>query len=562
MQARQRLTRLFAAMLLLVAAAVPAAERPPGAAIATAHPMATQAAREILEQGGNAFDAAVAVTASLAVVEPYSSGIGGGGFWLLHRADDGHQVMVDGRETAPGEAHSWMYLDADGEPVSGASLNGPLAAGIPGTPAALAHITEQYGHLSLSQNLAPAIRQARHGFPVDRHYRRLMGFRKDAVSEWPDAARIFLLDGEIPREGHLIRQPDLARTLERIAEQGHAGFYHGELAEKLVRSTRDAGGIWQLEDFADYAIVERDPVIIDYRDMRITAASLPSAGGVALGTMFGLLAEHDLDSLDRVTRIHLIAETMRRAYRDRSLFLGDPDFIEDPTAQLTGEDHLRLLASDLDLERATDSGDLPAPRHQGEDTTHFSIIDADGNRVAATLSINYPFGSGFVAAGTGVLLNNEMDDFATRPGEPNAYGLIGGEPNLVEPGKRPLSSMTPAFIETDDRIGILGSPGGSRIITQVMLGILAFAEGESAATWVSRPRYHHQYAPDRIQHEPGAFDLHTIRALEALGHSVESAGRQYGDMQAVLWHRGENRLEAASDPRGGGEAIVLSREQH
>ncbi|MCK8515490.1 gamma-glutamyltransferase [Methylonatrum kenyense] len=554
--------RRFCVVLLSFAVALPASERPPGAAIATAHPMATEAAREIFEQGGNAFDAAVAATASLAVVEPYGSGIGGGGFWLLHRAADGHQVMVDGRETAPGEAHAEMYLDADGEPVSGASLNGPLAAGIPGTPAALAHITEHYGQLTLSQNLAPAIRQARHGFPVDRHYQRLMGFRKDAVREWPDAAAIFLLDGETPRKGHLIRQPDLARTLERIAEKGHDGFYQGELAAQLVQATRDAGGIWQLDDLADYRIVEREPVVIDYRDMRITAAGLPSAGGVALGTMFGLLADFELDQLDRVSRIHLIAETMRRAYRDRSLFLGDPDFIEDPTVHLLGEAHLSLLASDLELERATDSGDLPTPRQRGEDTTHFSIIDDDGNRVAATLSINYPFGSGFVAAGTGVLLNNEMDDFATRPGEPNAYGLIGGEPNLIEPGKRPLSSMTPAFVETDERIGVLGSPGGSRIITQVMLGILAFADGKAVHSWVSQPRYHHQYTPDRIEHEPSAFDQHTIRGLEALGHSVESAGRQFGDMQALLWHRGDDRLEAASDPRGGGKAIVLPRQQH
>lgn len=562
MGVRHTLRGLGAALLLSLAVALPAAERPPGAAVATAHPMATEAAREILQQGGNAFDAAVAATASLAVVEPYGSGIGGGGFWLLHRAEDGHSVMVDGRETAPGEAHADMYLDADGEPIRGASLNGPLAAGIPGTPAALAHISEQYGRLSLRQNLAPAIRQARHGFPVDRHYQRLMGFRKEAVSDWPEAAAIFLLDGEIPREGHLIRQPDLARTLERIAEQGHAGFYRGDLAERLVHASREAGGIWQLEDLAGYRVVERQPVVIDYHDMRITAAGLPSAGGVALGTMLGLLADYEMAALDRVSRIHLIAETMRRAYRDRSLFLGDPDFVADPTARLLGEEHLQLLASDLDLERATASGDLPTPRTQGEDTTHFSIIDGDGNRVAATLSINYPFGSGFVAAGTGVLLNNEMDDFATRPGEPNAYGLIGGEPNLIEPGKRPLSSMTPAFVETADRVALLGSPGGSRIITQVLLGILAFADGEDAETWVSRPRYHHQYTPDRIQHEPGAFDHDTIRGLEALGHRVESAGRQFGDMQAVLWHRGDDRLEAASDPRGGGEAIVLPGEQH
>lgn len=551
---------LFLVVLLLPVSGQ-TGQTPPGAAVATAHPMATAAAREILDRGGNAFDAAVAVTASLAVVEPYGSGIGGGGFWLLHRAEDGFEVMVDGRETAPGEAHSEMYLDVDGEPIAGASLNGPLAAGIPGTPAALVHITERYGRLSLAENLAPAIRQARNGFPVDRQYLRMIGFRRNVLNEWPDAAAVFLLNGDAPREGHLIRQPDLARTLERVAEEGHDGFYRGPLAEQLVQATRDAGGIWSLDDLADYSIVEREPTVIHYRDLRIAAAGLPSAGGVALGTMLGLLQNYSLDELEPATRVHLIAETMRRAYRDRSLYLGDPDFAGDPTEKLLGVEHLAMLGSDLTLDQATDSGDLPAPDDGGEDTTHFSIIDIEGNRVSATLSINYPFGSGFLAAGTGVLLNNEMDDFAIRPGERNIFDLIGGSNNLVEPGKRPLSSMTPAFVETVDRVGILGSPGGSRIITQVLLGILAFAEDTPPTEWVARPRFHHQYLPDRIQYEPGTFDSETEAELESLGHALAPMTRQYGDMQAILWHRVDDTLRAASDPRGIGSAVVIDRER-
>ncbi|MCC5812336.1 MAG: gamma-glutamyltransferase [Ectothiorhodospiraceae bacterium] len=554
---------LFACLLLLlVVTALPAEQaRPPEPAVATAHPLATEAAMEILQAGGNAFDAAVAVSAALAVVEPYGSGIGGGGFWLLHREEDGHQVMVDGRETAPGEAHRDMYLDESGEVRGRESLDGPLAAAIPGTPAALVHISERYGRLSLAEALEPAIRYARDGFEVGEHYRRMVRFRQDALRASPQARAILLREGEVPELGHVIKQPDLAWTLEQLAEQGLAGFYEGEVARRLVGGTRNAGGIWTLEDLASYRVVEREPVVHRYNDIRVTSASPPSAGGIALATMLHLLEPYDLQAMTEATRIHLTAEAMRRAYRDRHVYLGDPDFVDLPTERLSSRDHAERLRKTLQMDRATPSEDLGLPESEGEDTTHFSIIDAEGNRVGATLSINYPFGSGFIPAGTGVLLNNEMDDFASQPGKPNAYGLVGGEPNAIEPGKRPLSSMTPVFLETEDRVAVLGSPGGSRIITQVLLGILAFADGLEPDEWVSLPRYHHQYLPDRIQHEPGAISVETRRELVDKGHRVVPMTRQYGDMQAVLWHRAEQRVAAASDPRGGGLALPELREE-
>ncbi len=546
--------------LLALPLAVPAdntADRslPPEPAVATAHPLATEAALEILASGGNAFDAAVAATASLAVVEPYGSGIGGGGFWLLHHEADNRQVMVDGRETAPAAAHRDMYLDEDGEVRSRLSLDGPMAAAIPGTPAALVHITDAYGRLSLAENLAPAIRQAREGFEVGPHYRRMARFRQDALRASPHARAIMLQEGEVPPLGHVIRQPDLAWTLEQLAEHGLDGFYRGPVAERLVAGNRHAGGNWTLEDLESYRLEEREPVIFQYHDMTITAASLPSAGGIALATMLQILEPFDLQAMGPAGRIHLTVEAMRRAYRDRHLYLGDPDFVDVPVERLTSRAHADRLREDLRVDRATPSKSLDVDAQGGEDTTHFSIIDAEGNRVGATLSINYPFGSGFIPAGTGVLLNNEMDDFASQPGKPNAYGLVGGENNAIEPGKRPLSSMTPVFVEDDSRVAVIGSPGGSRIITQVLLGILHFADGLEPHELVSAPRYHHQYLPDRIQHEPGAITVETRRELVYKGHRVTPMTRQYGDMQAVLWHKQEQRVTAASDHRGGGLAV-------
>ncbi|HHH39564.1 MAG TPA: gamma-glutamyltransferase [Sedimenticola sp.] len=528
---------------------------PQQAAVASAHPLASDAGHEILAAGGNAFDAAVAVSAVLAVVEPYSSGLGGGGFWLLHRAADGFEVMLDGRERAPLAAQRDLYLDASGAVIPGLSIDGVLAAGIPGEPAALDHLARRYGRLPLARSLAPAIRVARDGFPVDARYRRMALRRLAALNASPAAAARFLVQGEVPPEGYLVRQPELAATLEALAAEGRDGFYRGSVGRKLVQGVRAAGGIWSDADLAQYRVVERPPVRGEYRGLRITSASPPSSGGVVLLTMLNILARYDLDALPPVTRIHLLVEAMRRAYRDRATYLGDPDFVDMPLQRLVHPWYAAGLARDIRLDRATPSPALEPPPG-GRDTTHFSILDREGNRVAATLSINYPFGSGFVAPGTGVLLNDEMDDFSARPGSPNVYGLVGGEANAIAPGKRMLSSMTPTFVETADGVAVLGTPGGSRIISMLLLAVLELADGKGPAAWVSRGRFHHQYLPDRIQYEPGALSPEQVSGLEAMGHRLRLLEHPYGNMQALFWNRRTGSVEAASDPRGGGSAIV------
>jgi gamma-glutamyltranspeptidase/glutathione hydrolase len=534
-------------------------QEPPAAAIASAHPLATQAGMDILAAGGNAFDAAVTVSAVLAVVEPYSSGLGGGGFWLLHRGDDGFETLVDGRERAPLAASRDMFLDDDGDVVPDLSLTGALAAGIPGEVAALVHIAAQYGRLPLSHTLEPAIRLARDGFVVDERYRRLAGFRLASMQKDTETARIFLQNDAVPQLGYRLRQPELAETLDDIAREGEAGFYGGRVARQLVEGVRRNGGLWTLEDLARYEVVERQPVSGNFRGLRVTSAGPPSSGGVALLTMLNVLSGLQLDEADAVTRTHLVIEAMRRAYRDRALYLGDPDFVSVPVAMLTGTAHAAALRKSIRLDHATPSaalGDVASVR-QGPDTTHFSVLDREGNRVAATLSINYPFGACLTPPGTGVLLNDEMDDFSIKRGTPNAYELVGGEANAVGPGKRPLSSMTPTFVEDADGVAILGTPGGSRIITMVLLAVLDMAEGNRPQSWVSRPRFHHQYLPDEVQYEPGAFDSALIEGLTARGHRLKALDSPYGNMQAIYWDKKDRRVYAASDPRGIGAAQVL-----
>ncbi|MDZ7803717.1 gamma-glutamyltransferase [Thiohalophilus sp.] len=546
--------------LVLLVALVAACDRsaPPADAVASAHPLATEAGLEILDAGGNAFDAAVAVSATLAVVEPYSSGLGGGGFWLLHEADSGRNIMLDGREKAPLQAHRDMYLDEQGNVIDGLSVDGPLAAGIPGEPAALVHLAEEYGRLPLGRSLAPAIRAAREGFEVTPHYRRMAGFRLEVLRRSPAAAEVFLHDNEVPAAGHIIRQHDLAQTLERLAVAGRAGFYQGELARRLVEGTREAGGIWTQADLAQYTVDEREPISVRYGDYRIISAPPPSSGGVALATMLNILEPYELDRLAAVDRQHLIIEAMRRAYRDRAEYLGDPDFVAMNIPRLTGKAHAARLRQSIEPERATDSSLLPAATtdEEGSDTSHFSVLDREGNRVAATLSINYPFGSGFMPPGTGVLLNDEMDDFSAKPGVPNVYGLIGAEANAIEPGKRMLSSMSPTFVEHPDRVAILGTPGGSRIITMVLHGILGFTGDKDAAEIVAMPRYHHQYLPDQVQHEPEAIEPAQRRELSRRGHVLTELNHPYGNMQLIIWDKATRRVSAASDPRGEGRASI------
>lgn len=554
-----RIIRTIIILAVLVIAQVAHAEGPGKAVIATAHEKATEAGHEVLSAGGNAFDAAVAVSAALAVVEPASSGIGGGGFWLLQHADGG-AVMVDGREEAPGAATGDMYLDEYGELDREEAINGPLAAGIPGAPAAWAHIAGQYGDLPLSRSLAPAIRLAEDGFAVDSKYQQLLTWRGDQIKRWPAAAEVFLDDGDVPKLGWTVRQPDLADTLRLLAREGRDGFYSGDFAARLVAGVREAGGIWSEDDLADYDIVERDPVTIDYRGYRVITASSPSSGGIAIAEILNIIRPFDLSGLDTVGRTHLLAEAMRRAYRDRALYLGDPEFVDIPTDLLLSPEYAAGLRAGIRMDRVTPSSALagdPERTEEGTNTTHFSLIDRDGNRVSATLTVNLPYGSGFMVPGTGVLLNNEMDDFAAAPGEPNAYGLIGYAANAIEPGKRMLSSMSPTIVEGEDRLAVLGTPGGSRIITMVLLGILDFIDGNGPESWVSLPRIHHQYLPDEISIEPGALSDEQIAALEALGHAVEVRNRRWGNMHGVMWDKAADELSGASDPRwDSGSAVV------
>ncbi|WP_150304859.1 gamma-glutamyltransferase [Pseudomonas saliphila] len=552
--------RLFLLPALLLAFTIQAGSLPDQQAVATAHPDATAAAHRILDEGGNAFDAAIAAAATLGVVEPYSSGIGGGGFFLL-RQPDGETIdyrFIDARETAPLRASRDLYRDADGEVQRDPALNGPLAAGIPGLPAALVHLAEHYGRLPLSQSLAPAIEAADQGFAVTDRYRMLGGFRVEAMRRDPETARLFLDYNELPAEGALIKQPELANTLRQLADKGRDGFYRGPVAAQLLEGVQAAEGIWRQADFDAYRVIEREPIRFKSHGMEIISSPLPSAGGIALATILQGVESLPATKVGSVAWTHNVVEMMRRSYRDRALLLGDDDFVEVPVARLVSREYAEQLAATIDPARATPSAELGAPKvfSEGTNTTHFSLMDAQGNAVAATLSINLPFGAAFTVPGTGVLLNNEMDDFAADPAGRNEYGLAGGEANAIAPGKRPLSSMAPTMLENDSRLAVLGTPGGSRIITMVLLGALEAIEQQPVHRWVSRPRFHHQYLPDRIQTEDNAFSAEQQTALEQLGHRIEPAGRRYGDMHALEWDKRKGEVSAASDPRGVGAAQV------
>jgi gamma-glutamyltranspeptidase/glutathione hydrolase len=580
--------RLLLLLLFLTPPAWAEPLRPNAAAIASAHPLATAAGHEILARGGNAFDAAVAVAAALAVVEPYGSGLGGGGFWLLHRESDGFETMVDARERAPLAATANMYLDADGndardgggratqgavaDTVPRRSLDGALAAAIPGTPAALVHVARKYGRLPLAQALAPAVRLARAGFAVTPLYRKWAERRLAALGATPASARVLLHEGEVPALGQAIRQHELAEVLVRLGNDQGEDFYRGNTARLLVAGVRAAGGIWTREDLAQYRVVERAPVRVTYGGMRVTAAALPSSGGVVLGQMLAMLEGFELDRLDRMQRTELILGAMRLAYRDRARHLGDPDHVRVDVERLLSPAYLESLRRELRADTAMaepmvlpaaagddsrDGGGRAAPGAAAENTTHFSILDRDGNRAAVTLSLNGPFGSGFMPPGTGVLLNNEMDDFVLKSGAVNLYGLTGSSANAIAAGKRPLSSMTPAFLETDAAVVVLGTPGGSRIITMVLLAALEVAHGRGGPKdWLALPRFHHQYPSDRVEYEPGALSPDDVLDLTARGYVLVPRAEGYGNMQLVAWFKKAGRVEAASDPRGEGAAVV------
>ncbi|TXH70963.1 MAG: gamma-glutamyltransferase [Lysobacteraceae bacterium] len=549
------------------AAEVPA-QRPQAVAIASAHQLATDAGMRILRDGGNAFDAAVAVSATLSVVEPISSGLGGGGFFLLHDAKTGKDVFIDARETAPAAATPQAYLDAKGELDRDRATNGPWSAGIPGLPAGLVHLAERYGRLPLKASLQPAIRIAQDGFPVYARLAKGYVSRREVMERYKGTRGVFLADGDPPEEGEILKQPDLARTLQSLADTGFDGFYRGPVAKKLLASVKAEGGHWTAQELAEYRIREREPLRFEYDGWEVVTAPPPSSGGIALAQMLQMLEPWDLSKLPQAERVHLTVEAMRRAFRDRTFYLGDPDFVKIPVRQLTSADYAAGQRSTIHPRKATPSDALSGEQTplEDEDTTHFSIIDAEGNFVAGTQTVNLLFGSGLIPPGTGVLLNNEMDDFALKPGTPNAFGVLGYDANAPQAGKRMLSSMTPTFMWSKDRAAVLGTPGGSRIITMVLLAMLGYADGLDAQRVAALPRYHHQWMPDAIGTERDALSDEVIAALRAMGHTIVAPkergdGRRssdvWGNLQTVEWDLRTGAVRGGSDPRNPvGKAAV------
>jgi len=416
------------------------------------------------------------------------------------------------------------------------------------------------------------MRIARDGFPVYARFARGYAAKRKVMERYPGTRAVFLGNGAAPKEGDVFRQPDLARTLELLAEDGFDGFYKGEVAAKLVAGVNAQGGEWTRAELAGYQVREREPVRFEYRGWNITTAPPSSSGGIALAQMLQVLEPWDLQKLDPAHRTHLVVEAMRRAFHDRTFYLGDPDFVEVPQRLLSSAEYAAGLRATIHPEKATPSDLLagtPTPL-EDEETTHFSIIDAEGNRVAGTQTVNLLFGSGLIPPGTGVLLNDEMDDFALKPGTPNAFGVMGFEANAPRPGKRMLSSMTPTFMESKDRVAVLGTPGGSRIITMVLLGILGYDAGLSAQEVAALPRYHHQWLPDIIEAESGTFTPEVAKALQAMGHTLKlppeeaeggrGSSHVWGNLQTVEWDRTNNTLQGGSDPRNSvGKAAVLAQ---
>jgi gamma-glutamyltranspeptidase/glutathione hydrolase len=497
---------------------------------------ATEIGVEILRQGGNAVDAAVAVGFALAVTHPQAGNIGGGGFLLVHLADRNETVAIDYRETAPQSLTGQTFLNGKGEADPQKSQDSALAVGVPGTVAGLFLAHERYGsgRFTMPDLMAPAIALARDGIPIEDDLADSLARFEARLARWP-SSKVFLgADGTILKSGARLIQSDLAATLEAIARAGPDAFYRGPIAEKIIASVNAAGGILTLDDFARYRAVVRIPVRSSYRGYDVVSMPPPSSGGVALIEMLNILEGYDLQGLGAQGPLVMI-EAMKRAYADRAEFLGDPDAVAVPVDKLISKTYAAALRAEINGQRG--NAREPArrvPPRQGDNTTHFSVIDRFGNAVANTYTLNFSYGLGFVAEGTGILLNNELDDFAAKPGSPNAYGLVGGSANAPAPGKRPLSSMTPTIVLRDGKVALVtGSPGGSRIITtvlHVLLNILDYRTDIAEA--VRRPRFHHQWMPDEVAVEPG-FDPDLVRILESSGHKVRP-GRAWGSANSIL----------------------------
>lgn len=525
--------------------------------VVSAQREASAAGLDILKAGGNAVDAAVAVGYALAVVDPCCGNIGGGGFMLIRRAGGG-ETVVNFRETAPAAATADMYLDPAGNPVREASLYGYRAVAVPGTVKGLDLALEKYGRLRRDKVMAPAVALARDGFMLGGADAAILERSAKRLAADPEAARIFLHpDGSPYRAGERLVQPGLAAILARIAAEGPDAFYRGAVPQAVAAASAARGGILSEADFAGYAAGEVPPLACAYRGYRIVSAPPPSSGGATLCEILNILAGWDLAAAGpgSARAVHLTAEAMRRAFRDRNSVLGDPDFVANPVARLTSPDYAAALRATVDPARATPSAAL-APVAQGErpQTTHYSVADGEGNAVSVTYTLNGNFGAAVVAPSTGFLLNNEMDDFAAKPGAANLFGLVQGEANAIAPGKRPLSSMTPTIIEPvgvekDGRpVYVLGSPGGPRIITAVLetvMNLVDFRLSPEAA--VAAPRFHHQYVPDALFYEKGGLPPNTLTALGGMGHKlVEQAPWGAVELIAIT---PDGRLIGINDPR-------------
>ncbi len=522
--------------------------------------LASQVGLAILQQGGNATDAAVAVGFTLAVTLPQAGNLGGGGFLLVHDAANQRSEAIDFRETAPAAVGRDFYLNAQGEVDETRLRFHSQAAGVPGTVAGLALAHARHGRLPWRRLVEPALGLAKQGFPVSLEWAQSLQDVRERLASWPASRKIFFKpDGSAYSPGETFVQPDLAASLEQIAEQGAKAFYEGEIAHKLVADLQAQQGTITLDDLKNYRAVVRAPVRGTYRGYEIVAMPPPSSGGVHLIQILNLLETWPLGELghNSAATIHRLAEAMKLAYADRSESLGDPDFVPAPVAGLVSKTYARDLAARIDPNRARPATDLQPgqpQRFESEQTTHYSVVDRDGNAVAVTYTLNFPYGSGLVAAGTGILLNNEMDDFAAKPGVPNAYGLLGGAANAVAPGKRPLSSMTPALVFKDGQlILVTGSPGGSRIITtvlQIVSNVIDFRLNLAEATVA--PRVHHQWLPDELRVEEG-LSPDTLRLLESLGHRV-MVREAMGDAQSIL--RAPDGWYGFSDTRRPGGLAV------